>query len=161
MPRLLCALLLSMACSASRTATRPVNARLTMAPRKEQHCLLTWANKDAYCAVLGHARAAFTESAARISTPGVAPQLSLVLTVENALFYEQARGGLTFDLRVKVDIKSPDGELLDTLHCNGDAPTFDTKGIQRASVEAGLAAARDFERRYSSSDAIATWLASR
>jgi hypothetical protein len=157
MPRLLCVLSLTIACAAGQT--HRASARLTMAPREEQHCVLTLGNEDVYCAVLKQARAAFTETAARISTPGAAPRLWLVLTVENALLYQQARGGLTYDLRVKVDIKSPDGVLLDTIHANGDAALFDTKEIKRASIEATLAAARDFERRYSSSDAVAGYLA--
>jgi hypothetical protein len=156
MKRLLCTLILT-ACAAGQTPR--ASARLTMAPRETQHCLLTLGNEDVHCAVLGDAHRAFDEAAARMFTPEAPPALSLIVTVENALLYQQARGGLTFDVRVNVRIERPDGVLLDTIESNGDAALFDSKGIASASKEATRAAARDFEKRYARSSAVAGYLA--
>jgi hypothetical protein len=151
------ALAASLSLSAS-AADYPVGARLTLAPAGQQRCLKVAGGGPSNCGIAAQARVAFAEVVARMFTARPVPDLELVLTVEDAEIFEQANGGLVFDVGVAVRVQSPDGALLDTVRAGGRATVTGASAVDAAALEASRSAARDFEIKYARSEAVANYL---
>ena len=74
----------------------PVSARLTLAPRQEQHCLKAEVEDRSECSVVAQAHDAFAAAVGRMFTSATRPNLQLVLVVTDADVFVTAAGGAEF-----------------------------------------------------------------
>jgi hypothetical protein len=144
--------------SAFAAPVYPVSARLTLAPDASQHCLKVAGGERTDCSIIEQVRAAFSATAARMFLSAPNPNLELVLTVTDAEIFETVSGGLEFDVRARVRILTPGGELLDEITAVGRVPVSEQSAVTLAAGVAAENAARDFDLQYSRSQAVADWL---
>lgn len=139
-------------------ATYPVSARLTVAPMERQHCVQTTGGGRKDCSVVEQARLAYEAVIGTMFEQRSPADLELVLTVEDAQIFEQVNGGLSFDMVVRISIRTPAGEELDRIDSDGRTGVTTGSAVYAAAAEAAKGAAHDFEVRYARSEAVARYL---
>lgn len=142
----------------ANAATYPVSARLTLAPAERQHCLQTPGAGLRDCSVVEQARAAYAAVVATMFEHRTPPDLDLVVTVDDAEIFEQVSGGLSFDMVVRISIRTPSGEELDEIKSDGRTGVTTASAVDAAAAQAAQSAARDFEVRYARSEAVSRYL---
>jgi hypothetical protein len=142
---------------AAAAPSYPVSARLQLAPRDHQHCLLLPADPPD-CAVVEIVRTAFAETVSRMFRQTDPPDLELVLEVRS-IDIAQATG-LNFELRVRVSVVARGGRPIDQIDSSALVSLFAVeKGpIALALREAARQAALDFESKYRQDPKIADFL---
>jgi hypothetical protein len=136
-------------------ATYPVSANLVLAPRSAQSCLQL--SRESDCAAAPIARDAFARAVIRMFTPSGPGNLRLELSIKSVEVT-----GIQLDLYVRVQVRAPDGQLIEELVAFGGAPALDRSPdtLHRAEVAAAEVAALDFERLYSNASSVGEYLVS-
>jgi hypothetical protein len=138
----------------ARAATYPITARLTLAPRAEQHCLPLEHGED--CGVIDITGTAFTAVTERMFKAGGTPDLQLILTLKHG---EVARvAGLSVELAVSVRVLSASGEAVEDLEVYGNGLMLEPSGLAHAEQAAADDAATRFERAWLNSSNISDYL---
>ncbi len=151
-------LLLLAARPALAASVYPVSARLTLAPRQEQHCLKAAIGEKSDCNLVAQAHAAFAAAVARMFTSATPPNLQLVLVVTDANVFLNASGVAELDLRTRVRILTDAGKQLDEISSQASAPFLEPTGVDAAAEVAASNAARSFEVSYARSLPVRDWL---
>jgi hypothetical protein len=134
-------------------ADYPFSARVTLARAATQRCLRA-AGGPEDCSVAEQVRSAFSETAAKMFTPGPDAKLVIELTVTGAEVFEGVGGGLQYDLRVDARVFPPGGALIEELRSIARVSvTVDTNTANAAAAAARKAAA-DFADAFDNSPII-------
>jgi hypothetical protein len=156
-PRLCAALALSLPVAAASASSYPVSARLQLAPKDRQHCLVVPGDPPD-CAVVELARTDFAETIARMFRQTQPADLELVLEVRSVEIAHLS--GLELDLDVRVSVLAPGGRLIDQIDSSALVRLWT---VEKGPVAAGLReatrrAALDFESNYRKSTKVADFL---
>jgi hypothetical protein len=143
---------------AATASTYPVGARLVLDALDNQHCLRVTGGDRTDCSAVEEAHRAYADAVARMFEPGRPPDIELLLTVESVEIYPQVTGGLSLDMVVRVRVRSPAGEVLDTITSDGRAVVSEVTAVADAAARAAADAARAFEVQYARSEAVANFL---
>jgi hypothetical protein len=155
--RLCAAVAVSLPVAAAAAPSYPVSARLQLAPKDHQHCLVLPGDPPD-CAVVEIVRTAFAETVSRMFRQTDPPDLELVLEVRSVEIAQTA--GLGLELRVRVSVVAPGGRPIDQIDSSVLVPLFAVeKGpIALALREAARQAALDFESNYREDTKVADFL---
>src|SRR3954452_24546185 len=155
--RLCAAVAVYLPVAAAAAPSYPVSARLQLAPKDHQHCLVLPGDPPD-CAVVEIVRTAFAETVSRMFRQTDPPDLELVLEVRSVEIAQT--GGLKLELRVRVSVVAPGGRPIDQIDSSALVSLFAVeKGPTALALrEAARQAALDFESNYREDAKVADFL---
>lgn len=150
-------MVVSLPVAAAAAPTYPVSARLQLAPKDLQHCLVVPGDPPD-CAVVEIVRTAFAGTVSRMFRQTDPPDLDLVLEVRSVEIAQT--GALQLELRVRVSVVAPGGRPIDQIDSSAlvSLLAVEKAPIAFALREAARQAALDFESNYREDTKIANFL---